>query len=97
MAVGLSISKSEIDSRSGDTARTFQKLFGDVATLQSYLLQTTDPDLVALGYTEAEVTVLKSAFADLSQLAGIWSGNDSLPTPKDFRAFVRQLWGIGSF
>ena len=97
MSVGLTISKSEIDARAGDITRGFQKAFGDVATLQAFLTQHPDEDLVALGYQPEEVTVLKSAFNDLAQLAGIWSGNDNLPQPYDFRTFVRQVWGVGSF
>lgn len=97
MSVGMAISKSEIDTRAGDITRQFQQSFGDVATLQAFLQQTPNADLVALGYTDQEVTVLKSAFNDLTQLAGIWSGQDAQTTPYDFRTFVRQVWGVGSF
>ena len=97
MSVGLPVTKSEIDTRSGDTARAFQTQFQNVATLQSYLEQTPDGDLVALGYTANEVAVLKTAFADLTQLGTIWLGQSDLKTAKDFRTFVRQLWGVGSF
>jgi hypothetical protein len=37
----------------------------DIAILKHYLDNTADADWVALGYTEAEVTTLKSAAADL--------------------------------
>jgi hypothetical protein len=97
MSVGLSTSKSEIDSRAGDIARTFQRLFHDVETMQTYLDETPNGDLVAMGYTDQDVAVLKSAYADLSQLGRISTGAEALPAPKDFRAFVRQLWGIGAF
>jgi hypothetical protein len=97
MSVGLAITKQEIDSRAGDIARGFQRHFNDVATLQSYLAQTADADLVALGYTQGEVAILKSAFTDLAQLTTIWSGSATLPAAKDFRTFVRQVWGVGAF
>ena len=97
MSVGLPITKSEIDSRAGDTARAFQRAFADVATLKGYLDATPDADLVALGYTAGEVATLKTAWADLSQLGTIWAGAASLATAKDFRTFVRQLWGVGAF
>ena len=97
MAVGLPVTKTEIDTRGGDIARTFQKSFEDVVTMQTYLEATPNPDLVALGYTDQEVAVLKTAFADLSQLGRIWGGAEALAAPKDFRAFVRQLWGVGAF
>jgi hypothetical protein len=97
MAVGLAVTKQEIDARAGDIARGFQKAFGDVATLKSFLDGQVDADLVAIGYTEQEVTILKSAFGDLWQLVGIWTGTNTLATAKDFRTFVSQLWGVGSF
>jgi hypothetical protein len=97
MSVGLETTKAELDARAGDLARQFQRSFGDVVTLQEYLLATSDADLVALGYTTDEVASLKTAFTDLMQLANIWIGAEPLPAAKDFRVFVRRLWGIGAF
>lgn len=98
MAVGLAVTKSEIDSRSGDLARSFQRLAGDTATLKGYLDQTPEQTLVDLGYASGDVAVLKSAIGDLHQLVvTIGYGQEALPAPKDFTAFLRQLWGIGAF
>lgn len=96
MAVGLPVTKAEIDTRSGDIARAFQRSFEDVLTMQTYLESTPNPDLVALGYTDQEVATLKTAFADLTELGSIWSGGPGT-VPKDYRTFVRQLWGVGAF
>jgi len=97
MSVGLAATKQELDSRSGDIARSFQRAFDNVLTMKGYLDATADPDLVALGYTTDEVATLKTAYADLSQLGTIWAGTAALATPKDFRTFVRRLWGVGAF
>jgi hypothetical protein len=97
MSVGLPVTKAEIDTRAGDLARAFQDHFADVATMQTYLEATPNADLIALGYTDQEVATLKTAFTDLSQLAKIWAGLEGLPAAKDFRTFVRQLWGVGAF
>lgn len=97
MSVGLAVTKGEIDSRAGDIARTFQRAFEDVGTMKTYLDATVEADLIALGYTANEVAVLKTAWADLAQLATIWIGSAALPAAKDFRQFVRQLWGVGAF
>ena len=97
MAVGLGVTKQEIDARAGDTARAFQKQFDDVATMKGFLDATPNADLVALGYTDSEVATLKTAWADLALLATLWAGQATLPAAKDFRTFVRQLWGVGSF
>jgi len=97
MAIGLAVSKSELDSRAGELARGFQKQFGDVLTLKGFLDTKTESDLTAMGYTAQEVAVLKTAMTDLFTLASIWSGQASQTSPYDFRQFVRQLWGVGSF
>lgn len=96
MSLGLLITKNDIDLRAGGIALNFQAVFDDVIIMKSFLDITPDADLVALGYTNQEVATLKTAYADLFQLAGIWSGQTSLAAPKDFRTFVRQLWGIGA-
>jgi hypothetical protein len=97
MSVGLPITKNEIDTRAGDIARRFQQNFGDVVTLQQYLVATPDPDLVALGYTADEIASLKTAYLDLTQLGRIWIGAEPLTAAKDFRVFVSRLWGVGAF
>jgi hypothetical protein len=94
--IGLPVTKAELDTRSGNLARSFQANFEDVGILQAYFAATPDQDLVALGYTAQEVATIKTAFADLTQLATIWTGTAALPTAKDFRTFVRQLWGVGA-
>jgi hypothetical protein len=97
MSVGLAVSKQEIDARAGDTARAFQKAFSDVLTMKGFLDRTPDADLVGLGYTEEEVTDLKTAWVDLFRLETIFVGQAALVDPYDFRTFVQRLWGVGSF
>jgi len=97
MSVGLAVTKQEIDGRAGDVARSFQRAFHDVGTLKLFLDATPDADLVALGYTQGEVTTLKTAINELAQLGTIWTGAAALPVAKDFRIFVQRLWGVGAF
>jgi predicted DNA-binding protein (UPF0278 family) len=97
MSVGLAVTKEEIDSRAGDIARSFQRAFDDVAVLKGFLDATPDADLIALGYEPEEVAVLKSGWNTLAELGTIWIGAAPLPTAKDFRVFVRPLWGVGAF
>ena len=97
MSVGLPVTKNEVDSRSGDTARLFQRAFEDAATMQLYLEGTANADLEAMGYTPQEVSILKSAYNDLTFLGQVWIGQQASPALKDFRTFVRLLWGVGAF
>jgi hypothetical protein len=97
MSVGLAVTKGEIDTRAGDIARAFQDRFADVITMQQFLVATPNTDLETLGYTPEEVASLKTAFADLTELGTIWTGQAALAAPKDFRVFVSRLWGVGAF
>jgi len=97
MPVGLPVTKTEIDARAGDLARSFQNNFQDTATLQGYLDATDQATLEGLGYTPDDVASLKTAISDLAQLGRIWAGAEPLAAAKDFRTFVRRLWGVGSF
>ena len=96
MSIGIVVVKGEIDSRMGQLARDYQKLFSDMLILKSYFDSTLDATLVGLGYTAGEVAILKSAIADLNQLYDISRGASNLAVAKDFNAFIRQLWGVGA-
>ncbi len=96
MSIGIIATKGEIDSRMGQLARDYQKVFRDLAILKAYFDSTTDPTLIALGYTAGEVAILKSAITDLNQLYQISISAANLAVAKDFNTFVRQLWGVGA-
>jgi hypothetical protein len=98
MSVGLTVTKLEIDTRAGEMAKAFQRMAGDVTTLQGFLNSATEQSLIDLGYTSNEVAVLKTAITDLNQLlVFIGYGTEGLATPKDFTVFLRQLWGVGAY
>ena len=97
MSVGLAVTKAEIDGRAGDCARSFQRSFQQVETLKKYLDATPDADLITLGYTQAEVTNLKTAVNELNQLMTIWHGTANLAVAKDFKVFISRIWGLGAF
>lgn len=95
MAVGTQVNKSVIDNRAGNIALQLKAVMDQVRDFDDYLDAIPNADLVAMGYTDAEVATLKSALNDLDQLRTIWEGGAALLTPKDFRAFQKQLWGLG--
>jgi hypothetical protein len=97
MSVGLAVTKAEIDSRAGDCARSFQRVFLQVSLLKLYLDATPDSDLITMGYTQTEVTNLKTAVNDLNQFSTIWNGTANLSVAKDFKVFVSRIWGLGAF
>ena len=96
MAIGLNPTKSEIDTMCGVVARDIQKALDRVEAFKYWLDAKTDADLIALGYTAGEVATLRSAWGDAAQIAHIYKGELNLTLAKDFRTFIRQVWGLGN-
>jgi hypothetical protein len=101
MSVGFPSTKGDFDSRAGQLATALrQDLFQ--CSQFSALLQgapwNTDSNLVALGYTQAEVTLLKAAFTDLggtgSSLYRIANGQAFVGAANNFLFNSNQLTGV---
>jgi hypothetical protein len=97
MSVGLPISKGEIDQQAGSIARSLHNVLHNAVLLKGWLDTQTTPDLTALGYTEGEVAVLKSAYADLAELAAVFAGGEPRETAYDYRTFAKLLIGTGLY
>lgn len=91
---GIAVTKSEVNDRAGDLARTLKLTFDGIRDLKAWLDTQTTEALTALGFTEGEVAVIKSAYGDLDLLRTVFTGNALVTEGKDFRAFAQQLWGI---
>lgn len=96
MAIGLNPTKAEIDTTCGVVARDLQRALDRVEAFKYWLDTKTDDDLTALGYTSGEIATLRSAWSDAAQLADIYKGELNLALVKDFRTFIRQVWGLGN-
>lgn len=95
MAVGIGVTKAEIDNVAGSTARSLFNVFTNVQQVKAFLDTKTTGDLEAMGYTANEAAVLKSAYADLAELASVFNnGTPAHTTAYDFRTFSKQLIGI---
>lgn len=93
--IGIQVQKTDIDLVMGSITRLLQVQFNEIQNFKYWLDAKTDTDLEAYGYTAQEVAVIRSAFSDLDQLRLIYQGATPLSASKDFRAFVKQLWGLG--
>ena len=94
MSVGFTKTKADIDARAGSVALDIRGVFDRIQTLKTTLDTLTDPQLVALGYVQAEVDTLRSAMGDLDQLRTIYQGTANLASAKDFRTFAKLLTGV---
>lgn len=94
MAVGLEINKAVIDSRVGNLAWQLRDQLGAVQRVKQWLDSKTDQELIAMGYVQGEVDVLKSAFTDLNKLARIADGLDTQAQANDFFFWADKLTGL---
>jgi hypothetical protein len=97
MPVGLNadLTKRTVDQQLGIIAQNLNVAFASVEELTIFLAGALDADLEALGYTPEEIPLVRSAAADMEQLRLIYLGEEDLPAAKDFRAFMRRVWGTG--
>lgn len=95
MAVGQIITKGEIDGTASALCKNLNNAFARVVDFKAWLDTKSTQDLVAFGYTEGEVAILKSAFTDLANLAATYRGEREQVGQSDFRAFAKQLMGFG--
>ncbi|SRR6266568_507931 len=100
MSVGYPVTKADFDAMSG---RLAQSVRDDLYACSRFcaLLQSSpwaDANLIALGYTQAEVTTLKAAFTDLGgtgiSLYNIAHGGALPGGPNDFFFNAKLLTGV---
>lgn len=95
MTIGLAatLTKATLDTDFGNVALALRKVLGQLEELRHYCLITPDATLVALGYTAAEVAIIKSAFADGDTLFQIATGAAPLAAATNLMANLDQLAG----
>jgi hypothetical protein len=93
MTIGLIYTKSQLDALAGDIAISVAKDMRRIQELEHFLNITPDAILIALGYVQAEVSLLKSGFIDADKLRTIYEGSVALPATQDFRLNLLQLGG----
>lgn len=93
--VGLNPAKSEIDTVSGGILRDVHTSLDRAKKFKFWLDAKTDGQLIAIGYVQAEVDDMRSAYADANQLSTLYDGTATLGVAKDFRTFARRLFGLG--
>lgn len=98
MAAGLQVSQAEINAVSGTVARAVFAALSDVTEFKAWLDTVSVGDLETLGFSNADANSLKSAFADLADLAGVFQGGaPARNLPYDYRVFAKRLIGVGVY
>jgi hypothetical protein len=99
VTVGIQISQAEINNQAGALARSVFNSLENVRQFKAWLDGLSAQDLATgYGFSVGDANVLKSAFTDLGDLAGIFQGSAAVATlPHDYRVFAKQLLGTGLF
>lgn len=92
--VGFPTDKNTLDARAGNIATQVRDSLDAASRLKAWLDTKTEADLVALGYTSAEVAVLKSAFTDLAALRAVATAGQTVGTANNFLFWSAQLCGV---
>lgn len=96
MPAGREVTKGQLDDALGTALVELNLSIRRLREIKEFVDGKTDQELVDLGYSAPEVAAVKSALADMGQLAQIYAGNANLTNAKDFRNFARRLWGLGT-
>jgi hypothetical protein len=101
VSVGFPTTKTDFDSRAGSLVTALRYNLLECSAFCAVLQGTpwsTDANLVALGYTSGEVTLLKAAFTDLggtgSSLYRIANGQAFVGANNNFLFNANQLCGV---
>jgi hypothetical protein len=97
VSIGFPIGKADIDIRAAQTIVNVRDSLQAAVNLCNLLQDTSvfanDAALTALGYTQAEVNVLRAAFTDMKALYNIAHNAGTQATPNDFFFNAKHLVG----
>lgn len=91
------IDANMINGKVGGLARELDSTFLRIQQAKTFLDTIADGTLIGTyGYVQGDIDVLRSALTDLEQLRTIYQGAVNLSVAKDFRAFAKSTYALGS-
>lgn len=97
MAIGRTISQSELNNATGAITSSLFATMDNIAKVKAVLDTLTTTDLTNLGFSAGDANVLKSAFTDLEKLRTVFVGSATQATTYDFRTFAKLALGTGLY
>lgn len=94
MTVGFPLTKDQLDTQLGQIALQVRTGLTDAARLKALLDGQTDPQLTALGYIAAEITLMRAAYTDLYNLNRVATAQATQPAANDFFFNAKKLLGV---
>lgn len=93
MSVGYSIGKGDIDLALGALATDTRDMLTRGSQVVNCLATLTDVQLQNMGYSAAEVTLIRAVQTDVNTLLAVFPGTQALPTAHNFLANLSHLYG----
>lgn len=98
MALGFPVDQSSVNNRAGLLVAQLWSTLRDLSEFNAWLNDSahTDAFLIALGFTQAEVTALRSAIADLGSSNGLYAvahNAKTVTSANDFFFNAKKLTG----
>jgi hypothetical protein len=84
MTVGYPQDKSSLDARSGGLALQMRELLTSIGNFKVFLDSKLDAELTSLGYSAADITLLRASFTDLDNLRKVATGAQAQPAASNF-------------
>lgn len=97
MSAGVPFNKDQINSDIGSVTRQVYSALDNARKVQVALTATPNQTLLDLGFAQADIDSIKSAFVDLDNLRQVFEGGRTQAVAYDFRTFAKRLIGIGLF
>jgi hypothetical protein len=94
MSIGYPQTKDTIDQKAGTVVLQTRQALEQAHQFKTYLDSKTEAELVALGYTSAEVTTLKAGITDLDSLYLVANAQRTVVANNDFFFNGRKLTGV---
>lgn len=94
MTVGLPSAKVDIDNRAGYLALQLRDTFNSIQVVKDWLDTQTDATLTSLGYSAGDITTLRAAFTDLSNLGKVAHAQATQASANDFFFNAKKLTGV---
>lgn len=95
MAVGLTLTKDQFDSRIGSQSLQVLQVMQQWTALKKTVDAMQTDDLEALGYSADDVTLIRAAMEDTGKILAIFTGQEALAEAYDFTQNIGKLAGFG--
>jgi hypothetical protein len=99
VTAGRTISQSELNNTWGGLATSLFNVLSNIQHAKAVLDGFSSANLVAMGFVQADADLLKSAAADMGDLANVFNGLASthVTGAYDYKSFSKQLLGTGLY